>query len=236
MDIVNADTTCGMETNPAPQFCTITGLGGGEYQIMVSSINEIGEATVSDVETMFAATLPATPNTPTITAAAKTPTLDLSWPAPEDNGNQIFNYRVTMRLSGAESTFSLGGTKANPVGTPGSPGSSVTAQISTTNYASLQASEQYEIKIAAENQLGVGDYSTFTVTTDGLGYTLSAPVPTATFARHTDTPINTAVKLSWASVAGAVNTGGASDEDNQIQFDIYGDMVDGLQVACHSIN
>lgn len=176
-----SDQTCGMETNPAPQFCTVTGLYGGEYQIAVASVNEIGEATLSDVETMYAATLPATPPIPTISGATKVPSLTLSWAAPADNGNQIFNYRVTILLSGSESSFSLGGTKANPIGTPGSPGATVTATINTANFNSLQASEQYQVKIAAENQLGVGTYSDYTNTTDGNGYTLSAPNPTGSF-------------------------------------------------------
>jgi len=224
------DSTCGMETNPAPQHCTITGLVGGEtYQIAVASVNEIGEAPLSDVETMFAATLPETPPVPTITAATKTPTLTLSWAAPGDNGNQIYDYFVTVLLSGSETSFSLGGTTASPVGTPSSPGAAVTTTINAAVFSSLQASEQYQLKIAARNQLGLGAYSEYTNTTDGTGYTLSAPNAVTSFARHSDTPINTAVKLAWNAVSGTGNTGGASDEDNKIEFDVYGDMIDGLQ-------
>jgi len=54
------DPTCGSETRPAPQDCTITGLQTSEeYEIKMVSINEIGDGVLSNMVVMTSATVPA---------------------------------------------------------------------------------------------------------------------------------------------------------------------------------
>ena len=62
-----ADTTCQMETNPAPQYCTISGLTNGDvYKIQLATINEVGEAPLSSIAELTSAATPAQPNAPTV--------------------------------------------------------------------------------------------------------------------------------------------------------------------------
>lgn len=55
-----ADPTCGMDSRPAPQRCTISGLQRGRtYSFQIAAINEIGESKRSMEQQFRAAAVPA---------------------------------------------------------------------------------------------------------------------------------------------------------------------------------
>merc|ERR1719486_72188 len=103
-----ADPTCGMETSPAPQSCTITGLTAGQvYQLRVLAINEVGDGELSDILEAKSATVPAKITSLSNTGASTLP----------NQAYVIFNFQaeITRIFDGQTVTYDFGGTAAAPV-------------------------------------------------------------------------------------------------------------------------
>ena len=111
------DATCGMTNKPAPQQCTLTNLkAGDEYQIQMTTINEAGEGPRSDPKIYIAAKVPGAPADLQITETKHYPfpTMTVTWKSGTDEGAQIFDYVLGIKLAGEADNphlISMGGTE-----------------------------------------------------------------------------------------------------------------------------
>jgi titin len=223
IDYATADATCGMETNPAPQSCTVTGLSSGlVYQMRARAINDIGQGELSPMGEYTAATVPATMAAPVISATTRVPVVTLTWTAPADQGSVVYNYEIEVEkvTDGTTGTKNLGGTAVVPV-------TATTADLNSGSGVGLLVKFQYRYRIRAENGLGLSTYSPYTSTTDGMGFCVGPPDTPPNLARHADTPTNTAIKLGWTALGSDAEVGG--DDVGNAQYEVYGDQVDGAQ-------
>jgi len=208
-----ADATCGMETKPAPQTCTLTGLIAGEtYSVRMLAINDIGEGTLSDAATLYAAATPAQITDLTNTASATTPSLTFSWTAPSSNGAFIYNYQGEMYdvAGGTTQTWDAGGAQASPYTT--------TSGVVLTGLG-MTAANQFKFRARGVNKMGSGTWSEWSSLTDApRGFTLDSPNTPANFGRHSDTAVTGTIKIGWDALT-AGDTGG--DAVGSITYEVY---------------
>jgi hypothetical protein len=90
----------------------------------------------------------------------------------------------------------------------------------------LEPAYQYQVKIRAETAFGVGpSYSNFSTSQDGHGFTLTTPDNVKNLTRNMLTmPVPTQIRLAWNKTQ---YFGG--DDEEHVQYLIYGDTVDGHQ-------
>jgi len=227
--LTSQDATCGMEFNPAPQECTITGLNVGDtYQIRMLAINEIGDGPLSIVVTMRAASMPAKILTLQNTQGSWTPVrLTYSWSSPQDNGAAIFNYEAQLVLpNGNVLTWSAGGTQGSPV-TPASVqytdiGTGAIPDVGNTLAPGLVQGGQHQFRIAAVNVMGRGEWSNYAdiATIAPRGFCLDAPDLPQNFARDSSTPIAGEIMISWTAFTTDAENGW--DDFNNQKFEVWG--------------
>eukprot|EP00397_Hematodinium_sp_SG-2012_P000092 GEMP01000092.1.p1 GENE.GEMP01000092.1~~GEMP01000092.1.p1 ORF type:complete len:2939 (+),score=458.36 GEMP01000092.1:148-8817(+) len=196
-----ADTTCGMETQAAPQTCTITGLATSTvYSFRMTTINDVGESDMGSLAQYTAAVLPAKMDPPLHVNPTKT-LITMTWTAPDSRGTVIFNYvgEVFTVESSTVETWSANGNA-------GEPQAGVTDVDVKTNAVT---GKQYKFRVAGQNALGPGDWSEWSsVTTAPKGYALEKPQQTEGLIRHTDAPEKTKIKLKWTKFTDAAKMGG----------------------------
>jgi len=216
-----ADPTCGMEFNPAPQTCSISGLSSGDmYQFRILAINEVGDGPLSPVITYKSATVPAKIDPPPInTLGSFDPALSYSWTSPADQGSAIFGYEAeVLRIeTGIATTWNSGGTAANPI-------IPLSVDFTAISNVGLVRQRQYKFHVAAVNGMGVGEWSEWASLTDApRGYCLDAPDTPLNPGRHTDTPTAGKIKLQWDAIADENAAGG--DDVAGITYEIWAGAV-----------
>eukprot|EP00434_Breviolum_minutum_P041092 symbB.v1.2.036548.t1/scaffold5188.1/size32682/4 len=194
-----ADSTCGMETKPAPQTCTLTGLIAGEtYTVQMLAINDVGEGALSTAATLYAAATPAQISDLQNTASATTPSLTFSWTAPSSNGAFIFNYEGEMYdvAGGTTQNWDAGGTQAAPYTT--------TSGVTLTGLG-LVAAQQYKFRVRAVNKMGSGTWSEWSSLTDPpRGFALDTPTTPTNFGRHSDPAVSGTIKVYAGPTTGTM--------------------------------
>jgi hypothetical protein len=228
--LASPDPTCGMEANPAPQECTISGLTVGDtYQIQMLAINEIGDGPLSIVVTMRSASMPAKITTLLNTVGSWTPTqLAYTWSAPNDNGAQIYNYEAELvRPNGVVLSWSAGGTQATPVlpATVTFANDATGAAVPTVGNSltpGLQQGGQHKFRVAAVNAMGLGEWSDYAdlATLAPKGFCLDAPTLPQNFARDASTPVAGEIMVSWTAFT-TDEQNGWDDVANQ-RFEVWG--------------
>jgi hypothetical protein len=216
------DPTCGMEQNPAPQACTITGLTTGDnYQIRILTTNEVGDGALSPVVTYKAATFPAQIAQPINTEAAYTPKLTYTWTSPRAQGSAIFAYEAQLKrldLNGEPAAWTSGGTAANPV-------IPLTVTFEGNNDHGLASERQHAFRVRAVNGMGQGLWSEWASLTDApRGWTLNAPSTPLNFGRHPDTPVAGFVKVSWTAITDNALAG--YDDFANVIYEVYAGAVE----------
>jgi len=220
------DATCGMEYNPAPQRCTLTGLTPGfDYLIQMVTVNDVGESPRSDTATLKAATVPATINTLVNSAASNSPaSLSFTWTSPADNGATIYNYRGELHKidDGSVQVW-------NGLGTTNSPYTSTSLTLTEPSYG-LVANKQYKFRVRGENVMDLGVWSSWTSLTDPpRGFTLAPPQVPPNFGRHSDPPAAGAVKLGWDLFTVTAQTGG--DAVSSVTYEVWGGQSTLVQLS-----
>ncbi|CAK9003180.1 Fibronectin type-III domain-containing protein 3A [Durusdinium trenchii] len=220
----NADATCGMETKPAPQTCTLTGLITGEtYTVQMLAINDIGEGPLSTAATLYAAATPAQITDLVNTASATTPSLTFSWTAPSSNGAFIYNYQGEMYyVTGTTTqTWDAGGTQAVPYTT--------TTGVTLTGLG-LIAAEQYKFRVRAVNKMGSGTWSEWSSLTDApRGFTLDTPTTPTNFGRHSDPAVTGTIKIGWDAITTVNDAGG--DAVASVTYEVYAGPTTGTMTS-----
>eukprot|EP00930_Biecheleria_cincta_P038762 TRINITY_DN26639_c0_g1_i1.p1 TRINITY_DN26639_c0_g1~~TRINITY_DN26639_c0_g1_i1.p1 ORF type:complete len:4930 (+),score=584.21 TRINITY_DN26639_c0_g1_i1:1092-14792(+) len=218
------DPTCGMETNPAPQRCTITGLSPGEtYQIRMLAINEIGEGPLSPIATRRAASTPATITTLRNSDSSLAPTLTFSWVAPASQGAPIYNYNGEL-YDVLTNTVQFWDPQRNNPNKRENPFTATEVTLTTAasvhQMSSLVGARQYKFRIAAENAMGLGEWSEWSSLTEApRGFTLNAPINPTNFGRHSDPARSGYIKLGWDAINSVTQTGG--DLVANIRYEIF---------------
>jgi len=211
-----ADPTCGMEANPAPQQCIITGLTPGDmYQVRMLTINEVGDGPLSDVVAYKSATVPAQIDTLVNTAASSQPMLAYTWSAPADRGSVIFNYVAELVRDefNIAQAWNGGGTAAAPYTTTG-----ITFQNQGDH--GLVRYRKFRFHVAAVNEMGIGDWSEWaSLDVKPRGYTFDPPSTPTNFGRAASTPVEGKVKVSWDAILDNAQAGG--DEAANIQYEVW---------------
>lgn len=125
-------------------------------------------------------------------------------------------------------TYDFGGTAAAPV-IP----TSVT--LNTLLVPILVRQRQFRFRIAAQNELGLGEWSEYASLTDApKGFCLDAPITPLNPKRHTDTPTAGKIKIQWDAIADEFASGG--DDVANIMYEVYGGAVDLVLLADTSDN
>lgn len=219
-----ADATCGMETKPAPQTCTLTGLVSGEtYTVQMLAINDVGEGPLSTAATLYAAATPAQITDLVNTASATTPSLTFSWTAPSSNGAFIYNYEGEMyRVSDTTTqSWDAGGSQATPYTT--------TTSVLLTGLG-LVAAEQYKFRVRAVNKMGSGTWSEWSSLVDPpRGFTLDTPTTPTNFGRHSDPAVSGTIKVGWDAIATVADAGG--DAVASVTYEVYAGPTTGTMTA-----
>jgi len=219
-----ADSTCGMETKPAPQTCTLTGLIAGEtYTVQMLAINDVGEGALSTAATLYAAATPAQISDLQNTASATTPSLTFSWTAPSSNGAFIFNYEGEMYdvAGGTTQNWDAGGTQAAPYTT--------TSGVTLTGLG-LVAAQQYKFRVRAVNKMGSGTWSEWSSLTDPpRGFALDTPTTPTNFGRHSDPAVSGTIKVGWDAIATVADAGG--DAVASVTYEVYAGPTTGTMTA-----
>eukprot|EP00435_Cladocopium_sp_Y103_P053539 s316_g17.t1 len=219
-----ADATCGMETKPAPQTCTLTGLVSGEtYTVQMLAINDVGEGTLSTAATLYAAATPAQITDLVNTASATTPSLTFSWTAPSSNGAFIYNYEGEMyRVSDTTTqSWDAGGSQASPYTT--------TTGVVLTGLG-LVAAEQYKFRVRAVNKMGSGTWSEWSSLVDPpRGFALDTPTTPTNFGRHSDPAVSGTIKVGWDAIATVADAGG--DAVASVTYEVYAGPTTGTMTA-----
>ena len=184
---------------PAAHFFVMPNLRPARYfQFRVSSVNKLGEGPPSDAKPVVPLLMPEQPPEEAPRGFYGSPrsnsSIMLNWQAPpEDTWNgDLLGYRIKYRLKGYTSSFLERNTSAWP----------------TTSFelTGLIVFTEYEIKIAAFNNKGVGVYS------DSMFVRTREGVPGAPPTKVNITSVNsTAIKIIWlppdASKIHGVNLG-----------------------------
>jgi len=219
-----ADSTCGMETKPAPQTCTLTGLIAGEtYTVQMLAINDVGEGALSTAATLYAAATPAQISDLQNTASATTPSLTFSWTAPSSNGAFIFNYEGEMYdvAGGTTQNWDAGGTQAAPYTT--------TSGVTLTGLG-LVAAQQYKFRVRAVNKMGSGTWSEWSSLTDSpRGFALDTPTTPTNFGRHSDPAVSGTIKVGWDAITTVADAGG--DAVASVTYEVYAGPTTGTMTA-----
>jgi titin len=217
-----ADPTCGMETNPAPQTCKLTGLTPGDmYQIRMLAVNDVGDGPLSPVVAFKSATVPAKINTLINTEASFAPMLAYSWTAPADQGASVYGYQAeVLRIeTGIATLWDSGGTPADPK-IP----LLVKFEGDDANAVGLVRQRQYKFHVAAVNSQGRGEWSEWASLTDPpRGFCLNAPNTPLNFKRHTDTPVAGKIKFQWDAIGDENAAGG--DDIAAITYEVWAGAV-----------
>merc|ERR1712194_179713 len=177
------------------------------------------------------ATVPSAPTSLVFTAAAKTPSLTITWDPTADNGAALYDYEIAIVAAsgGTPTVLSCDGTQAAPWAQLAAP----TFTIDVAQFGAMVAAVQYQVRVRGVSSMGNGAWSAYTATTDNRGFTLGQMTQVANFGRHSDVAVGTAIKLSW------------DDDTNwmgqtvltQVIYKIYGSQEDGLQTELlHSLN
>ncbi|CAD7941246.1 unnamed protein product [Amoebophrya sp. A120] len=244
-----SDPTCGRETTPAPQQCTITDLTpGAEYQIQMATVNEVGEGMRSDPTIFVAAKVPGSPQDLTISAAddgalTLTPSLTLTWRSGTDEGAMIFDYILAVKEVGVDNVveyISMGGTEQASWNLVNAPTKTLTAAAFST--LPWEVGRHYQVKVQGVNLVGQGAWGQFTdpqktelgVTLNN-GVILSAPSKVSGFQRHTDQQgvPNDTIKMQWTKLSTTTQFGG--DVAENITYHVFGDRVSGSSdILLHS--
>ena len=139
---------------------TISGLDDGvEYNLRVAAINDVGTGTYSDNATATTDTITTPPNAPTIQNEFVTTTdsITMIWNVPDDNGGSaIIGYTVDYAIV--------------PSGTWQTQDSALVMNTTReTTISGLDDDTQYNLRVAAVNDVGTGTYSdNATATTDTI--------------------------------------------------------------------
>ncbi|CAE8601561.1 unnamed protein product [Polarella glacialis] len=216
-----ADPTCGMETNPAPQTCILTGLAPGEtYTVKMVAINEIGESPYSPVAALKSASVPATITTLANTGATDTPSLSYTWTAPSSQGAFIYNYEGELHNveTGTVQVWSGLGTMVTPY-------TQVTFTMSGNNYGMISG-KQFKFRVRGVNEMGGGVWSDWSsLTASPRGFCLSPPITPTNFARHSDPPVAGVIKLGWDAIATTADAGG--DDTSSVRYEVWAGTTTG---------
>ncbi len=138
--------------NPTDTETTITGLTAGkEYLVRVAAINSVGTGAYSGEASSVLVTLPGVPKTLAVTVSSSS-SLCATWEAPEDLGAEIavpLSYIVAYRTSDpdGEGTETAGDWEER----------STTA--TTVELTDLLANTSYDVRVAAVNEAGRGEFT-----------------------------------------------------------------------------
>jgi len=216
-----ADPTCGMEQQPAPQRCTITGLTAGDfYQIRMLGTNEVGDGELSPVISMKSATVPAKMDAPRNTIGSFLPQLAYAWSTPADQGSVIYGFQAEVfRIETQVATlWSSGGTAANPV-------IPEDVTFDAASGVGLVRQRQYKFHVAAVNSMGRGEWSEWASLTEApRGFCLNAPDTPLAPGRHPDAPTAGKVKITWTAIADENAAGG--DDVAAVRYEIWAGAVE----------
>eukprot|EP00746_Dinoflagellata_sp_MGD_P143998 gnl/MRDRNA2_/MRDRNA2_76765_c0_seq1.p1 gnl/MRDRNA2_/MRDRNA2_76765_c0~~gnl/MRDRNA2_/MRDRNA2_76765_c0_seq1.p1 ORF type:complete len:1938 (+),score=215.15 gnl/MRDRNA2_/MRDRNA2_76765_c0_seq1:848-5815(+) len=220
------DTTCGMETVPAPQTCLITGLTAGEtYTFRLSYVNDVGESEKSGNVAFRSSSVPASMNAPVNTASARTPTLTYTWVQPDGQGADVFNYRGQFHREDDLNLENL--VDWNGLGTAGNPFLSTTHTFKAgndntdnTQVSSLVSKSQFRLRVCAENMMGVGDWSDWSATDEiPYGRPLNNPDTPTDLARKFPAVIGE-ITVTWTDIDNENAAGG--DNAETVGYEIWG--------------
>jgi hypothetical protein len=220
-----ADSTCGSDTRPAPQRCTLTGLiPGDSYQIQIAALNDIGEGDRSQISTFRAAVEPAQIQNVVHYSSTGT-SITFAWTAPSSNGAAIYSYEGEVAgVAGADGTFtwSAQGTRANP---------KVDLQATFTpddDGGFFQTGFQFKFRVRAVNELGIGPWSLYTATDLApRGYMLGVPIVPSGFGRYllevdTGTEIPAVPGRIRISSLELREEDAGGDNPNNLRYEFYG--------------
>jgi len=226
-----ADSTCGMETNPAPPSCTVTGLSYGEtYQFQVLTINDAGDGPLSAIAVIQASSIPAVMDAPTVSAQSSSPSLTFTWVAPDSQGSQITHYIGTLTRVSDGKTYSWDCSVWAPL--KGLTTDDCLTLTSVTfldddaepavNVTILEVGYQYTFAVAAVNARGTQSLSDASNTTASpSGYTLDAPDDPTNFGRNSAvTAVEGTISLTWDLAATSAEAG--ADELSNVDYNIEG--------------
>jgi len=227
----HSDPTCGLDTRPAPQRCTVTGLQYGRwYTFQVAAINEVGEGPRSAEQQFRAAAVPATITTLANPEGNTFPSLTFTWGAPNSRGAAITNYDGQLeRVTNVD---------AGPVlvewntATRGQDSTDLQVIFTAPDVA---VGEQYRFRVRGYNeqgpaiasQWGWSDWSSTTPNAAGdspVGWTLDKPNPPTAFGRASDLmptgdPKATEITVGWVGVTAAADLG--QDALENCQYEVY---------------
>jgi len=213
------DPTCGMETNPAPQECFITGLAEGRtYRAKIKAVTDVGEGEWSEPIEIVAATFPSPITADMITTVrsetgggAQSPILEFSWTMPNDGGLMILYYTLFLQevaeIPGVDLTLQLGDAN-NPIRLA----SQLTHRFE--DVAGMLASRQYRFRVQAHNANGPSQGLNWVT-----AWTLNQPF-SVVVTRSTDPAVAGAIKISWDPHT-ADEAAGGEDVSNLI-YEVWG--------------
>jgi len=141
---------------------------------------------------------------------------------PADQGSVIYNYQAEVfRVeTGIRVVWNAGGTAAVPV----IPNSVEYTGLLATQVG-LVRQRQYKFRIAAENELGLGEWSEWaSLTSPPRGFCLNPPNTPLNFGRHTDTPVTGKIKLQWNAIDNENAAGG--DDIAAITYEVWAGAVE----------
>jgi len=232
-----ADPTCGMDSRPAPQRCTISGLQRGRtYSFQIAAINEIGESKRSMEQQFRAAAVPAKIGTLRNPSASTVPALRFEWDAPNDRGAYVYNYEGELeRLTNAGVVVATPVLNTWTTLTRGSDTTDTFVEFSGTGY--LAQGEQYRFRVrgynavgpAAGSDWGWSDWSSTTPSALGdmpAGWTLDKPEPPTAFGRAVQglpsgDPVATAITVGWKGYPVDPDTNLGGDVVANCYYEVY---------------
>jgi len=232
------DPTCGMDSRPAPQRCTVTGLQRGKkYRFQIVGVNEIGEGSRSVEQEFKAAAVPAKITTLRNPTGGYAPSLRYEWDAPNDRGAYIYNYDgQVQKLTDAGAPLATPITLNWNTESRGNLDKTDTF-VELNDWDLIRPGEQYRFRVRGYNEQGPAmdsdwgwsDWSTTTPTQDGdspVGWTLNQPTAPTNFGRAaqglpTGDPVADAITVGWQgyTVDPAPELGG--DEVANAYYEVY---------------
>ena len=146
------DNTVEVELNPTLNWYQMTGLTlGAAYKLQVSALNEIGESTLSQSNTVTFANVPDPPASLTLTANAEDATIKVEWTAPaQANGDAVHGCKVYVD-NGHGGPFTL---VLDATGFPGT-----YTYTAGEESESLECGLLYIVRVTALNSAGEGAFA-----------------------------------------------------------------------------
>lgn len=136
----------------AKSFTQSAGVSDGKYKFKIKARNAVGLSVFSDIITIIAAKVPATPSAPTTQVNGSN--ILVSWIKPNTNGNDITGYKVYLKKKdnnwGLDLVNCDGGSKAGMA----NPSCAIPITTLKASPFSLVTSDSVNAKVIATNEVG----------------------------------------------------------------------------------